>query len=1033
MPSSSLTWLLDVPVPVLPDAPVEIPDQNNYTDAEVSTAVSKLVQGAIRRPYGILGERKTGTTFDDTMDAAAGVFILTPESPFYVVLLGARRLFDAVSGVITEAVDLLAAVEATGRRVKPLTSLTSLGNARTALLALENAAAARSSAFEDVEEAPAFQRYERHTDRFLDEAASNIRVGTNIVQTPQEARKSLGNLVSAITESYQDVLRRVRLLQGGIDNYNSLNLSSLLAQGVMSRARGVLEDRIEQLETLTPSQRLEHLRDTALDVLAGKAVVKGFGSLTRSGEFVVLDGVAVSFTDADHPGTAAVVESSLLDPFIIVAGADQLTFTLDGGPATLTIPIQRSFLARLDGTAREPFNIVVNVNDQLDVDVLDAGDVDVVFTPGAARTAAQICDDFNAAVGSEPVVAETFLAPEKFVGVVNVTGTDPNMVFTSIGGSASFVTLGVAVGDGLIVQTGTMAQVYFIVSARTATTISATRSGPGTGVVEAGVTISVGPPGRFVRFRIADGDEVASLTISRSLRIDDDTGDPAAVTLGFLPNMEVASRRTRAEDVANSVNASAASSVAGVPRVVATVEFVPSTFQGTNTLTGRSEPGDASKVVSTLYRVRDAVSTAAGPSPAIFAVSGAASAGVVVGDILTIRGSIDAGDVGLRGTITVVSDTEVRATMNGSVTLTTGLDLEFGRDIDINKEQVVRVLSPSPLEGDYRVLDDAVNRSEMVLERPLPLFTGQGGQGITFNFQVGAYRVDFASTTTTTSSQLQMSGTAASRFFLSPPAIDIGSTPFVLLPSDPKVLGVGDRFEVYSGQYNEPELSFAIIGFERGQQLIELDGQLPNSFLELDLSTNVPTPFARIRRVARNNYDVFKVQLGLWLDLSVNGSNYFRDLNRFLNPLIVNDNPTLSAVNTAKTHVQSLISALQQLQLVLNSYGVDPVPQVDTLIDSFLSRGSDRAVDTLLEARFTEFFGYNSEEVSYIGNALERLRDVSRLDLPVRRTARKEVIDQELTLSSYEDPDFEFDQSDTQDVNEPDIPGQFLDVPGSNF
>jgi hypothetical protein len=52
------------------------------------TAVEKLVQDAIRRPYGILGERKTGDAFDDTMNAAAGVFILTPASPFYVLLPG---------------------------------------------------------------------------------------------------------------------------------------------------------------------------------------------------------------------------------------------------------------------------------------------------------------------------------------------------------------------------------------------------------------------------------------------------------------------------------------------------------------------------------------------------------------------------------------------------------------------------------------------------------------------------------------------------------------------------------------------------------------------------------------------------------------------------------------------------------------------------------------------------------------------------------------------------------------------------------
>ena len=138
-------------------------------------------------------------------------------------------------------------------------------------------------------------------------------------------------------------------------------------------------------------------------------------------------------------------------------------------------------------------------------------------------------------------------------------------------------------------------------------------------------------------------------------------------------------------------------------------------------------------------------------------------------------------------------------------------------------------------------------------------------------------------------------------FFTSPPGSAVGATPYVLLPEDPKVLGAGDRFEVYSGQYNEPELVFEILGFERGQQLIELGEPLPNSFGTLDFATDVAMPFARIRKIARNNFDEFKIQLNLWLALPANQARFFSDLNRFLNPLIVNENPTL-AINIEREH-----------------------------------------------------------------------------------------------------------------------------------
>lgn len=1028
MPTVSVTWLLEVPQPALPAAPPSIPSRENFTSEEIAEAVNKLVQGAIRRPYGILGERKTLDAFDDTMDAAAGVFILHQASPFYVLLLGARRLADITTVVLAGALDLLDAVEATGRRVKPLTNLTSLGNARAALFALENASAQRSSAFEDIEEAPAFQRFDRHTDRFLADAGASILDGESVAQTPQQARKKLGTLVTTLTAGYQDVLRRVRLLENGVEDYNSMNLPALLAKGVIGRARGVIEDRIEQLEPLTPTGRLEVLRETALDVLAGKAVVKGFGSLAQSGEFVPIEGRGLTYTDAEHPGTPAVLESLKLDPYIILPGADTLDFVIDGNPTTTTsIPLQHSFLARLDSSVREPWEIVNNVNDELRVLLEPGNNLLVDLTPGAARTAPQIVADINAEITSQPIVAETFLAPEKFIGQVNITGTDPNMIFTSLTAVNFVSTLDVNVGDAVLILDGAMAQTYFLITARTTTTITATRSGGTAATPATGVTISVGLPGRFVRIRVKDGEEAEALADSLLLKANELEGDHTAWrTLGVFPQTESRCRRTRAEEVANSINSSASAALQGVARLLASTTFV-----GGAELSGRSEPSNPSLVVSSIFRVRNGSITNVGPTPARFGVAGALTAGVAVGDILTLRTAPTTSQVGLRGTITVVTDTEVRANMNGTVSLGTGLDIEFGLDLDLLKDQVVRILAPSPASGDYRVLDGSSNPTEIALDRPLAIWYGPAFQPLAFLMQAGALRVDFASTDTTTSSQLRIEGTAGELFFDSVPVENVGSTPYVLLEKDPRVLEVGDRLELYSGQYEEPEYEFELVGFEQGQKLLETDVPIPNSFIELDFTVAIDTPFARIRKVQRNNYDDFKVQLGLWVDLAVNGGRFFSDLNRFINPLLVNDNPTISAVNTAKVHVQTLVDALGQLQLVLADYQVDVVPQVDTLVDSFLARGADRAVDTLLEGRFTEFFGYNSEEVSYLGNALERLRDVSRLDLPVRKTKRKEVIDQELSMGEFEEPDFEFDQSDIRDNDEPDLPGQFVEVPGS--
>ena len=43
------------------------------------------------------------------------------------------------------------------------------------------------------------------------------------------------------------------------------------------------------------------------------------------------------------------------------------------------------------------------------------------------------------------------------------------------------------------------------------------------------------------------------------------------------------------------------------------------------------------------------------------------------------------------------------------------------------------------------------------------------------------------------------------------------------------------------------------------------------------------------------------------------------------------------------------------------------VPQVDTLISSFVEKGSDKAVDVLLTGQFSVFFGLTEAGASYAG------------------------------------------------------------------
>src|SRR5208282_2794310 len=113
----------------------------NYSAAEIQAAVMQLVQSQITYPLDTLGVRRTDTTFGDIQQAAAGIFILYPNSPFYVVQLGLNRVQDSITSEAAILDALLAAVQVLARQVLPVTDVSPLFSVQASLQALASAAA----------------------------------------------------------------------------------------------------------------------------------------------------------------------------------------------------------------------------------------------------------------------------------------------------------------------------------------------------------------------------------------------------------------------------------------------------------------------------------------------------------------------------------------------------------------------------------------------------------------------------------------------------------------------------------------------------------------------------------------------------------------------------------------------------------------------------------------------------------------------------------------------------------------------------
>ena len=1014
----------------------------NYTSEEVNAAVTQLVRSSVRRPYGTLGNRDISTSFNDLQDAAAGVFLLRPNAPFYVVFLGTERTLEFLDEEDAALASLLEAITSLSRRVRPIENVSPLVNARVALASLEGAASTRARKFDDITSLPAYQRFVGNTDRFLRDSSSNVRSGGNIVQTPQEARVELEGLVRSVTELHIDMLRRLGLLAGALEDFEEMELGKTLAQNVLSNSRQVLDGRINELEALTPEERLGVVRDVTLDVLATRAAVAGFGSLRAPTAFVLLEGTGSVFTDEEHPGTGAVVQSDFLGPYTVLSPDDGLDFAVDDPAAALSHAVTNSFVARAEGTSPEPFAITAGSNDQLSVTVTGFPTLLVTFSADPAKSIEDVVAEFNAAVTTQPLVAEPYFNPVKFEGIVDLDASgspsDIDLVFNPTT-AGDWTALSIFEGDKILVtDTGSahFGSLYQVdVGGISPSTLTCSLVS-GTVGDESLQSVRVGPGNRFLRIRITDADREASVDNKWALTIDDigeDLATSGAVTLGLFPRSEFRSSGTTADSVVTSINTSFALRTGSTARVSAEAEFVATSTD----LKGRSDPNVPTRVV--IYTWQGTVDyTVDGPGTgATFTVTGTdhgVFSEVEPGDYVILR-SAPTGSVGAVGVVDSVSSNGLVATFGTPVTAATGATLECGPNLSVARDTLLRIGAGTANQGDYFALDPGSPPFQVTVRRPLPQFQNLGGLPFFFDVELGQFRVNFKSESVETDSALSVDGPLAAKFFTSVPKSNVGTTPYLLLPSDPKTIELGDMVEFYESSAMEPDSVHTIVGLQLSALLIVVDPPVPNDVINsgsFNFSNRAQKPFVRIRKKQKNNYEEFRDKSLEWLELPVNGVQYFRNLNRLINPLVRNTNPTASDVNSARTQVQALQSALIELRTILTSYQVDVVPEVDTLISSFQQRGADRASAILLEGQFSAFFGLSRDGVSYIGHALELLRDVQRLDLPVRKVRRKGVIDQEVTIATIEDPDAEFDLSDIQDTTEPDIPGQYTTPGGGN-
>ena len=239
-----------------------------YTSDEIQAAVGKLIKTTVASPIDPLGAKQVDITFTDLQEAAAGVFVLEFDAPFYIAYLAAQKVQEQVAATQSIIDQLLEESQILNRLTTPIQDLSNLGNAAAALGALGTAVGARAEGFDDINQVPAFRRYVQNLQSFLDAYGPNVKKGGEVVPTPSQARADLPSLLSNLINQMGELVRVVNLLAAAIDDFSALHLPQVIAGSIINNAQAVLDEYLADLADQTPTDRLDNLRALILDILA---------------------------------------------------------------------------------------------------------------------------------------------------------------------------------------------------------------------------------------------------------------------------------------------------------------------------------------------------------------------------------------------------------------------------------------------------------------------------------------------------------------------------------------------------------------------------------------------------------------------------------------------------------------------------------------------------------------------------------------------------------------------------------------------
>lgn len=414
-----------------------------YTASEIEGAVSQFVKSTIKVERDPLGPVDISSAFNEVIQLFSSTLVFDPNAIFYLIYLASNRLNKDAEQLVPLIVDMYQAILEMGRYTTEVTKTTLLGDAAAALLDVDRTLLVNESI-----SVGSFNRYVASLDGFIEVSLRpNIKDGTNIVRTPQQAQTEARTDLDIIVVGWGDILERTVKLLNMLTEFNDLDLEVIAIQDSVKKARidlsaiqAVFEDT-----TTTKDQKISECRDSYLRLSAGKSVLINYTTVSdptdpRMQSSSVLKGLPASTLGADQ-GISASLTSTQSAPWVIKTATNEELKVAEDGLSERTYTLSNvddpSVVSGRDdmwGFNLDPsvsgFNIQASVSDRLEIDGLPV----ISLSTGTNQTAQDIVDDINtwAGAGSYPYSAAVY-DPDtiNFVKITKSAGT-PRIEMTAI-------------------------------------------------------------------------------------------------------------------------------------------------------------------------------------------------------------------------------------------------------------------------------------------------------------------------------------------------------------------------------------------------------------------------------------------------------------------------------------------------------------------------------------------------------------------------------------------------------------------------